>query len=89
MTMLTQAQILEELEQAIAATAGEENIEGAYTTRDLSTMLGLSSSAIRVRLQVLAEAGRLETATVTRTNIAGVPQPRTAYRILPAQTEEA
>ena len=86
MTMLTQAQILEELEQAIAAT-GEENIEGAYTTRDLSRMLGLSTSAIRVRLQVLSEAGRLETATVTRTNIAGVPQPRTAYRILPTQPD--
>lgn len=87
MTMLTQAQILEELEQAIAFSH-PENPDDAYTTNDLTRMLGLSPGAVRSRLQVLSEAGRLEAVRITKFNIAGIPQPRIAYRILPAQSEK-
>jgi len=87
MNNLTQAQILEELEQAIA-TSHPENPDDAHTTNDLSKMLGLSHGAVRGRLRVLFEAGRLETVRITRINIAGISQPRIAYRILPAQPEE-
>jgi DNA-binding Lrp family transcriptional regulator len=86
MNNLTQTQILEELERAIA-NSNPENPDDAYTTNDFAKMLGLSPGAIRNRLQMLSEAGRLEAVRVTKPNIAGIPQARIAYRILPMQSD--
>jgi predicted ArsR family transcriptional regulator len=82
---LTQEQIIAELETAIGNT---EDPPDAYTTLELGDLLGLSNNAVRVRLRILSEAGRIEVVRVTKPNIAGVPQPRMAYRILPAKEEE-
>jgi len=82
--MMTQEEIIAELEAAIAHADSPNDV---YTTRDLSRMLGVSLQKVRVRLQVLSEAGRLEILRVKRPNIAGLMQPRAAYRILPAEEE--
>ena len=81
---LTQEEIIAELETAIENTEAPPD---AYTTVELGDLLGLSSNAVRVRLRILSEAGRIEVLRVTKPNIAGVPQPRMAYRILPAKEE--
>ena len=82
---LTQEEIIAELETAMSSA---ENPSDAYTTLDLVDLLGLSPNAVRSRLAVLSDAGRLEVVRITKVNIAGVPQPRMAYRILPASEEE-
>ena len=85
MTKITEAQVLAELEKAIAK--GTEP-EGAYTVPDLAELMNTGQQTVRGRLQILNDAGRLERTTVVRVNLAGQMQRRIAYRILPEEDGE-
>ena len=78
---LTEEEIVRELEKALE---GADDPREGHTVFELAKLMEISPGAVRIRLSALKELGRLEVVKVRRINLAGKPQARTAYRILPA-----
>ena len=76
---LTHEEVVAELERVIGASP---NPTGAFTTRDLATMLGITEDQVRKKLKSVRAQNRLEVCRITRPNLGGIPQSRIAYRIL-------
>jgi len=76
---LTHEEVVAELERVIGES---ENPTGAFTTSDLSSMMGITEYQVRKRLKSVSAQNRLEVCRITRPNLGGIPQSRIAYRIL-------
>lgn len=77
MASMTEAQLLEELQQALVLTDAEE----ASTVREIADRLGVSPKTVRERLRALKRAGRLECVTVYRESIDGRMTPVPGFRL--------
>lgn len=78
---MTTEEMIAELEIALAAS---ENPDGFYSTREYGDLLGLGADAVRRRLRVLQNLGRLEHRRVRRPNdLGGGSSVKDCYRILP------
>jgi predicted ArsR family transcriptional regulator len=76
---MTHNELVEALE---AASRRPSDDAGFMTTKDLSRELGIGLAAVRVRLQHLADDGRLVVGKIMRPTLGGIDTPVTAYKLV-------
>ena len=78
MTKMTEAELLEQVAQALELTEAED---GAMTVMDLADSLGMGLDAVRRRLRPLIQNGTIEVIRTQRKNISGIVQHRRLYKL--------
>ena len=81
---MTEADLIAELQTAIDNT---ESPDDAFTTGELSELLGVGDAAIRKRLKQFSKTGRLLPVRIMRTSLTGKLRKVWGYRILPEKQD--
>jgi hypothetical protein len=76
---MTEADMIAELEKLQIAM--RQGPEGALTTREWCEKLNVTEKAMRDKLKLVQQMGRLERIRVYREDLRGAMQPVTAYQI--------
>jgi hypothetical protein len=81
---MTEADLIAELQTAIDNT---ESPDDAFTTGELSELLGVGDAAIRKRLKQFSKTGRLLPVRIMRKSLTGNLRKVWGYRILPEKQD--
>ena len=81
---MTEADLIAELQTAIDNTASPAD---AFTTGELSELLGVGDAAIRKRLKQFSKTGRLLPVRIMRKSLTGNLRKVWGYRILPEKKD--
>ncbi len=78
----------EDITQSLVALFQDQGPDDAFTMDELRDMLGLGVCAVRRRLKILDNQGRIGVVKVARKNIVGVIVRKPAYQVLPAEVTD-
>jgi predicted ArsR family transcriptional regulator len=79
MSSVTEAELLQQVQQALGGTADPE---GAMSVKELSKALDITAEQVRDRLKELISQGSVEICRVPRTTMTGVVSRRYCYRLV-------
>jgi DNA-binding Lrp family transcriptional regulator len=83
--MMTQDEILEELQKALDSA---DSPDDAFTTGELAEMLNLGDAAVRNRLRKLTASGRIQPIRIKRMSLTGTMRKVWGYRFISEQEPE-
>ena len=83
--MMTQEEIFEELQKALDSA---DSPDDAFTTGELSEVLGIGEAAVRRRLRKLTASGRIQPIRIKRMSLTGTMRKVWGYRFISEQEPE-